>query len=63
MTANPDIPKAEQPERVKADAEARPNPEDLAARIREIGRASAALIKRPYQDHGDFLYDELGLPK
>jgi len=28
-----------------------------------IGRRSAALIKGPYADHGDLLYDENGLPK
>ena len=28
-----------------------------------IARQSAALVKGPYPDHGDLLYDEHGLPK
>jgi antitoxin VapB len=29
----------------------------------EIARRASALVKRPYADHADFLYDENGLPK
>ena len=28
-----------------------------------IARRAAAHVKHPYLDHGDFLYDENGLPK
>jgi antitoxin VapB len=37
----------------------------LAHRIMNIAKRSAPLWKEPYKsiDHGDFLYDEKGLPK
>jgi antitoxin VapB len=37
----------------------------LAERLLKIGRESAPLFKEPYRsiEHGDLLYDELGLPK
>jgi antitoxin VapB len=37
----------------------------LAERILEIGRECAAHFKEPYKsiDHGEFLYDDKGLPK
>jgi antitoxin VapB len=37
----------------------------LSERLMEIGRDSAAHFREPYRsmDHGDFLYDEGGLPK
>ncbi|MBL8689841.1 MAG: type II toxin-antitoxin system VapB family antitoxin [Rhodospirillaceae bacterium] len=37
----------------------------LADRLMEIGRDCASRLKEPYKsiDHGDLLYDELGLPK
>lgn len=41
----------------------RRDPESLAADIRAIAKRAAAQIKRPYADHGEFLYDEQGLPK
>ena len=28
-----------------------------------IARRASALVKRPYLDHAEFLYDERGLPK
>lgn len=33
--------------------------------VLQIGRECAARLKEPYRsiDHGEFLYDELGLPK
>jgi antitoxin VapB len=31
--------------------------------LRAIAQRTAAHAKRPYLDHADFLYDELGLPK
>jgi antitoxin VapB len=31
--------------------------------LRDIARRAAAHIKGPYLDHGEFLYDEHGLPK
>ena len=37
--------------------------EALAADLRAIGKRAAAHIKRPYLDHGEFLYDERSLPK
>jgi antitoxin VapB len=39
--------------------------EDVAARIMDIARECAPLWKEPYKsmDHGELLYDELGLPK
>ena len=38
---------------------------DLAERILAIGRDSASHIRKPFRstDHGEFLYDERGLPK
>ncbi len=39
------------------------DPESLAADIRAIAKRGAAHIRRPYLDHGDFLYDDRGLPK
>jgi antitoxin VapB len=39
------------------------DPEALAADIRAIADRSAEHIQRPYLDHGEFLYDEHGLPK
>ncbi len=41
----------------------RQDPAEFAADLRAIARRAAAHIKRPYLDHGDFLYDEHGLPK
>jgi len=37
----------------------------LAEQILRIGRESAPLFKEPYRsiEHGDLLYDEVGLPK
>jgi antitoxin VapB len=37
----------------------------MAERLLEIGRDCAAHLKEPFRsiDHGDFLYDEKGLPK
>jgi antitoxin VapB len=37
----------------------------LAERLLSIGRESAPLFKEPYRsvEHGDLLYDEMGLPK
>jgi antitoxin VapB len=37
----------------------------LAEHILSIGRETAPLFKEPYRstEHGDLLYDELGLPK
>ena len=37
--------------------------EALAADIRAIADRAAAHIKGPYFDHGEYLYDEHGLPK
>jgi antitoxin VapB len=34
----------------------------LAAELLEIGRRCASLRRRDTRDHGDFLYDERGLP-
>jgi len=47
-------------ERVRGDSK-----EGLAERLLEIGRDCAAHIKEPFKslDHGEFLYDEKGLPK
>jgi antitoxin VapB len=41
------------------------NGKGLAERLLEIGRDCAAHLKEPYKslDHGEFLYDEKGLPK
>jgi antitoxin VapB len=37
----------------------------LSERLMEIGRDAAPHFREPYRsiDHGDFLYDERGLPK
>lgn len=36
----------------------------MAERIMKIAKESSALLKgRPLPDHGEFLYDEKGLPK
>jgi antitoxin VapB len=37
----------------------------LAKRLMEIGRETAPLIPEPWRsvDHGELLYDEMGLPK
>lgn len=37
----------------------------LAERLLHLGRESAPLFKEPYRsiEHGDLLYDEMGLPK
>ena len=39
--------------------------EDLAERLLEIGRDCAKHLREPFKsmDHGEFLYDEKGLPK
>jgi antitoxin VapB len=37
--------------------------EALAADIRAIADRAVAHIKGPYLDHGEYLYDEHGLPK
>ena len=41
------------------------NRHGLAERLLAIGRDSAPRFKEPYRsaDHGDLLYDELGLPR
>ena len=39
------------------------NPEALATGIRAIAKRSSALVRRPFVDHADWLYDEHGLPK
>jgi hypothetical protein len=31
--------------------------------LRAIAQRVAAMVKHPYLDHADFLYDERGLPK
>jgi len=38
---------------------------DLAERLLEIGRDCAKHLREPFKsmDHGEFLYDEKGLPK
>jgi antitoxin VapB len=38
---------------------------DLVERLLEIGQRCAPLFEEPWKsmDHGDLLYDELGLPK
>jgi antitoxin VapB len=38
---------------------------DLAERLLEISQRTAPLFKEPYKsvEHGDLLYDEMGLPK
>lgn len=41
----------------------RRDPEILAANIRAVAKRAASQMKRPYIDHGEFLYDERGLPK
>ncbi|HTW45022.1 MAG TPA: type II toxin-antitoxin system VapB family antitoxin [Acidobacteriaceae bacterium] len=41
----------------------RRDPEALAADIRSIAKRASTHVKRPYVDHGKFLYDEEGLPK
>jgi antitoxin VapB len=41
----------------------RSDPESLAADIRAIANRASTDSKRPYVDHGKFLYDEQGLPK
>jgi len=47
-------------ERVRAESG-----EDLAQKLLRIGRDCAAHLKEPYRsmDHGEFLYDEKGLPR
>jgi hypothetical protein len=45
-----------------------PNRPDLVSRgtieeLSTIARRVAAMVKHPYLDHADFLYDERGLPK
>jgi len=37
--------------------------ESLAAELLEIGRRCAAAGRNDTRDHGDFLYDEQGLPR
>ena len=41
----------------------RRDPEKIAAEMRAIARRASALIRGPFVDHADFLYDEHGLPK
>lgn len=41
----------------------RSNREALAKELLEIGRRCAAHARRDRRSHGDFLYDERGLPK
>jgi len=41
----------------------RRDPEALAADIRAIAKRASTQVKRPYVDHGEFFYDEKGLPK
>jgi antitoxin VapB len=38
---------------------------DLVARLLAIGKDAAARMREPFRsiDHGEFLYDELGLPR
>lgn len=47
-------------EKIRAD-----RGEGMAERLLEIGRDCAAHLKEPFRsiDHGEFLYDERGLPK
>lgn len=49
-------------ERIKAKKE---KEDDLVERILAIGRDCAAHLQEPFKsiDHGEFLYDEKGLPK
>lgn len=39
------------------------DPESLAADLRAIAKRASALVKRPYLDHAELLYDDHGLPK
>lgn len=39
------------------------DPKALAAGIRAIAKRSSAIVKRPFIDHAEWLYDERGLPK
>ncbi len=39
------------------------DPAKLLADLKAIAQSAAPYVKRPYQEHGDFLYDEHGLPK
>jgi antitoxin VapB len=43
----------------------RVNKTDLADRLTQIGKECAAHLKEPYKsiDHGEFLYDDKGLPR
>lgn len=35
----------------------------VAGQIMQLAAGTAPLFKEPYVDHGDLLYDEIGLPK
>lgn len=39
------------------------DPKTLVAGIRAIAKRSSAIVKRPFIDHAEWLYDERGLPK
>ena len=51
--------------RQRLEAVRRGTAEEVVKRIEEIGSDCAGRWKEPWasQDHGDLLYDELGLPK
>ena len=51
--------------RERVEREQRSPKRGLAERLLAIGRDSAPRFKEPYRsgDHGDLLYDELGLPR
>ncbi len=48
-----------------ARVHAPPSPDALAQRLLAIGQDCASRLKEPHRsiDHGEFLYDERGLPK
>jgi antitoxin VapB len=58
MTTAVDTAVRERLARVKAK-----QPEELVQRLLAIGRDCAARLKDRTLDHGEFLYDERGLPK
>jgi antitoxin VapB len=51
--------------RERLDRVRREQGESLAERLLAIGRDCAAHLREPYRslDHGEFLYDERGLPR
>lgn len=48
--------------RERLERERRSKPRDLAERLMEIGRECAPLL-RNLPDHGELLYDDMGLPR